>query len=307
MVRYAGIEGGGTTWVVAIAEDDIDNIVDRVSFETTTPGETLAKVKQWLQGQRFDAIGVATFGPVDAKEGSDTFGFITSTPKPGWMNTDVLKGVGINDEFSSFPFQFDTDVNAPALAEFKLKHSSSRDISSCAYITVGTGVGVGLVVNGQTVKGLLHPEAGHLQVKRQEGDTYPGRCPFHGDCIEGMISSGALAERKGCDASELANLSDDDPLWDTCAYYLGQLCADLLLIASPEHIVIGGGVLNRTCLYEKIQNNTLKVLNKYICSDKLTTERISQYITASHWGNEAGLVGSMYLAKQAYEESLAKK
>lgn len=288
--------------MAAIAEDSVENIVERASFETTTPEETLAAVKEWLESKQFDAIGIATFGPVDAKEGSSKFGFITSTPKPGWKNTNVLELLGI-DEDAGIPFKFDTDVNAPALAEYMLKLSSgSRAISSCAYITVGTGIGVGLVINGQTVKGLLHPEGGHLQVKRQEGDGYEGRCPFHRDCVEGMCSSGALAERRQCSPAELATLADDDPLWDTCAYYLGQLCANLLLISSPEHIVIGGGVLNRQCLYEKIQTHTLQVLGGYIVSDLLTRERIGEYITPSQWGNDAGIIGALYLAKQAHDE-----
>jgi len=168
-----------------------------------------------------------------------------------WANTDVVGMVGLRDEFIDIPYRFDTDVNAPALAEFKLNRANNSSTSS-AYITVGTGIGVGLVVNNQTVKGLLHPEAGHIEallklrfivkiliaaffkVKRCPGDAFVGSCPYHRDCIEGMCSTGALAARLNCSSSaELAQIADNDPIWPTCAYYIAQLCAHLILIASP--------------------------------------------------------------------------
>lgn len=307
MVRLCAIEGGGTTWVCAIAVDDIDNTGTSVSFKTTAdPVVTLGEIKKWLQEQEFDAIGIASFGPVDPKEGSPTYGYITSTPKPGWANTDVIRLLGLRDELKHIPFKFDTDVNAPAMAEFMLKLSqdSAKKITSSAYITVGTGVGMGLVVNGETVKGLLHPEAGHLQVKRRDGDDFVGTCPYHQCCVEGMCSSGALSMRKQCSATDLASLSDDDEIWDTCAYYIAQLCVSMILIASPEHIAIGGGLLNRTCLYPKIRKMTTEILNDYIQDDNITTEKISNYIQPSYWGSRAGLVGAAYLAKQAYLSSL---
>ncbi len=169
-MKYAAIEGGGTTWVVALAVDSLDeNFVDRTVFDTETPEFTLGKIREWLSKHEFDAAGIATFGPVDPKVGSPTYGFITSTPKPHWGNTDVLGLLGFRDEFKHIPFKFDTDVNAPAFAEYNLHKTANT--TSCAYITVGTGIGVGLVVNGQSVKGLLHPEAGHIQVRLHSDDT----------------------------------------------------------------------------------------------------------------------------------------
>jgi len=302
-MKFAAVEGGGTTWVVAIAEDSPDNFIDRAEFETNfDPTVTLQAIKAWLfERLPFDAIGIASFGPIDPKIGSSTFGFITSTPKPGWANTDVIGLLGIRDEFNGIPFKFDTDVNAPALAEFEL-HKSQDGSSSCAYITVGTGVGVGLIINGKPVHGLLHPEAGHVQVRVQPGDSFGGSCPFHGQCIEGMCSSGALAARNSITPAELASLPDDDPLWDTCAYYIAQLCANLVLLACPEHISIGGGVLNRSCLYPKIRRMTATILNNYIQHEKITTSKIDEYITPSHWDSHAGIVGAAYLAKVAIDE-----
>jgi len=302
-MSYAAIEGGGTTWVAAIVEGARpDNFVDRKEFVTDEdPKKTLNEIRMWLRAHEFSSIGVASFGPVDAKVGSPTYGFITSTPKPGWANTDVLGLLGIRDEFKHLPFKFDTDVNAPAMAEYRLHRQPGT--TSCAYITVGTGIGVGLVINGNTVQGLVHPEAGHIQTAPFAGDTFQGTCPFHKNCVEGMASSGAVAARKGCLPSELAHLSDDDPVWDACSYYLAQLCANLVLIASPERICIGGGLLNRASLYAKIRSKTQQILAGYIQNENVTTDKIENYIVPSFWGNNAGIVGAAYLAMIALEES----
>lgn len=261
-MRFAAIEGGGTSWQAAIAVDHPDNIIERFRISTSpNPATTLGELREWLSKREFDAIGVATFGPVDANPRSSTYGYITSTPKPGWRNTDVLTLLGVRD-FGK-PFLFDTDVNAPAWAEHIMANESHK--SSSAYITVGTGIGVGLVVNNQTVRGLMHPEAGHIMVARQPEDTFPGTCPFHGACIEGMCASGALTARKHLsDSSELAGLDDEDPLWDSCAYHLAQLIAQLVYIASPERVLLGGGVMNRASLYPKIrvsEISTFPVIN----------------------------------------------
>lgn len=278
--RYAAVEGGGTSWVAAIMENEPHNILERIRVATDTPEKTLGEIRQWLKERKFDAIGVATFGPIDANVTSERYGYITSTPKPGWQDTDVLGLLGVRE--LNVPFLFDTDVNAPALAEHVMY--SDGKTSSCAYITVGTGIGVGMVVNSQTVRGLMHPEAGHLKAARQEGDTFPGNCPYHGACIEGMCASGALVARKQLsDAAELASLPDDDPVWDACAYQLAQLCANLIYIASPERIVFGGGVMNRLSLYPKIRYHVMAVINGYIQSDKLTPEGLVDYIKPAYW------------------------
>jgi fructokinase len=281
-MRLAAIEGGGTTWVCAIAVDAPDNFVERAVFPTADPETTLGQVREWLRSQTFDAIGIASFGPIDAKIGSSTFGYITSTPKPKWGNTNVVGLLGLYDEFKQYPFMFDTDVNAPALAEYTL-HGKAASLTSCAYITVGTGIGVGFVINGQTVKGMMHPEAGHIQVKRCPGDEFPGSCPFHGDCVEGMCSTGALCGKANCSPHDLPNLSDDDIVWEHCAFYIAQLCATMVMVASPELICIGGGVLNRASLYPRIRTQTLKLLNGYIQNELLTEERIHEFIKPSYW------------------------
>jgi fructokinase len=313
MVRLAAIEGGGTTWVCGLLEDSIDQFLERHVIPTTTPDHTLGEVKAWLLSKNVDAIGVVSFGSIDAKLGSPTYGFITSTPKPGWRDTNVLGLIGAYDEFKSIPILFDTDVNAPAIAEFNIQEeenlAKSQSVpSSSAYITIGTGVGVGLVINHGSVKGLLHPEAGHVLVQARPGDEqFPGTCPFHGRCVEGMCSTGALSTRLGIDRHLLPELPDTHEIWDVCAYYIAQLCVSLVLIASPETIRIGGGVMNRTVLYEKTRKMTLELLNGYIASPLLTEENIDHFIGPSRWGDHAGIVGAAYLAKLAYAKSLQER
>ena len=278
-MRLAAVEGGGTTWVAVISEGSPGNIVDRADFVTETPLITLPKIKEWLKTKSFDALGVASFGPIDCRPSSANYGFITTTPKPNWGNTDVLRLLGVYDEFKDIPHKFDTDVNAPAYAEYRLFTAGQ---TSCAYITVGTGVGVGLVVNGQTVHGLSHPEAGHINVAKCAGDDFVGTCPFHGSCIEGLISTGALSKRRGISADELPLLTDDDKLWDITAYYLAQLCVSLILMTCPERIIIGGGLMNRTVLYKKIRAHTVTILGGYIQLEPVTSN-IDTYIVPSDW------------------------
>ena len=201
---------------------------------------------------------------------------------------------------------FDTDVNAPALAEFKGRKDLINK-SSIAYITVGTGVGVGLVVNGKSIHGMLHPEAGHILCQKLKSDeNFNGTCPFHGSCIEGMCSTGSLSKRRQCDVSELPNLSDDDELWNICAFYIAQLCVNLIMITSVEHISIGGGVLNRTILYTLVRKHVHTLLGGYIENDSLTLNNLDNYITEPLSGSKAGILGAVYLGQLAYtkEEDL---
>lgn len=308
MPRYAAVEAGGTSFSVAISEDpDTTKIVESANFPTTSPQETLDKVVAWLKERKFDSLGVASFGPVDLDEESPHYGYITTTPKPNWGFTPLLKAFDCFD----VPKGFDTDVNAPALSEAHVGgHGvNGKSVSSCAYITVGTGVGVGVVVGGVPVHGLVHPEAGHLLVPRRADDLvsgFKGTCPFHGDCIEGLVATGALSARLSLPASELPNLPDSHALWEITGHYLAALCANLIYTVSPSVIVIGGGVLNRDCLYDIIRKKTLELLNGYIVSPKLTPEGISKYIVRSKFGNSSGLVGALELSRVTYHKKNTK-
>jgi len=299
------VEAGGTSFCVAIANSsNITELIDRVVFPTTTPQETLSNVVEWLKQRKFDALGVASFGPIELDKASPNYGNITTTPKPGWQNAPVLKAFDIFD----VPKGFDTDVNGAAITEYSIGNhgKGKRTIASTAYITVGTGVGVGIVVDGQPVHGLLHPEMGHSIVARYPGDeNFKSTCPFHRNCVEGVVSTGALAARLGIPASELPKVLDTDPVWEVIGFYLAELCANLVLTVSPSVIVIGGGVMNRDCLYRIVRKQTLELLNGYINSPMITPERIDEYIVRSPFGNNSGIVGALELGRIALQNNKA--
>eukprot|EP01029_Cantina_marsupialis_P027827 TRINITY_DN774054_c0_g1_i1.p1 TRINITY_DN774054_c0_g1~~TRINITY_DN774054_c0_g1_i1.p1 ORF type:complete len:346 (-),score=110.43 TRINITY_DN774054_c0_g1_i1:259-1296(-) len=298
--RFAAVEAGGTTWLVAICEGEPTNVLEYAEFDTssTNPSETLEACVKWLEDKDFDAIGIASFGPVDLHKDSEHYGFITSTPKPNWQYTDV---VGAFKKFNK-PIGFDTDVNAAAIAEAEL--GGHKDTKSCAYVTVGTGIGVGVVVDGKPLHGHMHPEAGHIMFPRHSFDEkidFKGSCPFHGGCLEGMAASGAIADRLKVDRKELANLEDSDPVWDCIAHYLAHCCLSLTLTVSPDVIVLGGGVLKRTGLIEKTRELFVKYLNEYV-SVPPAEDYIKTSVHTENGGLGAGLVGAACLAQKAGEK-----
>ncbi|EDQ85925.1 uncharacterized protein MONBRDRAFT_33963 [Monosiga brevicollis MX1] len=295
---YAAVEGGGTSWRAAIAVGRPDNIVERTTFKTEKPEVTLVAIRKWLDARKYDSLGIGTFGPIQPDRSHPQYGCITSTPKPFWKNAKVVQTLCP----SGIPHLFDTDVNAPAYAEFLALHATNPGLTSLAYITVGTGVGIGLVINGQPVHGLLHPEGGHMLIRRQPGETFAGVCPFHKDCVEGLVSAPALAARRGVSQEELANLDDDDFIWDAAADALANACANLLLTVSPQAIVISGGVMLRACLFDKVRARTLELLAGYVDVEQLL-QRPEEVIRPSTWGNNAGIMGALHLSKTALERS----
>lgn len=290
----AAVELGGTSCRVAVAyADDPTTTVDLVEVPTIDPNSTVRAIATFLRGHvSFVALGIASFGPIDLDKSSSTYGFITTTVKPGWQNFNLL---GAFSEFH-VPIGFDTDVNAPALAE--LKYGGHENVDSCAYITVGTGVGVGVVVDGNPVHGLAHPEGGHIMVLRKSDDQYPGWSHIHRESVESMASARACAERIGVDPSELASAADDHPAWEDIAYYLAQACITITYIASPQVIVLSGGVLKRTILFEKIRKH-FEILNDgYIGVEKLRNN-LDKFIVPSAYGNQIGIIGALELARRA--------
>lgn len=287
--------------MVAIGEGDPMNIVERAEFPTLEPKDTLNQVTEWLAAREYDSLGVAMFGPLDLDFGSTTWGYITTTPKQGWQNVDVM---GPLRAVRSVPHGFDTDVNAPALEEFR--HFAQPREQSCAYVTVGTGVGVGLVINGQSVKGLVHPEGGHIPALQRKGDSYPGAPGPHPWSVEGLCSAGAIAERAGVPMEKLKDLPDDAEVWTDVAWMLGSLCATLTLLCSVERIVLGGGVLQRTSLFPKIRQAAREILNGYIKHPKVLTDGptgIDGFIVPSVRGNDAGIYGALALAADAMKRA----
>jgi len=307
MPRFAGVEGGGTSFVVCIGEcegyDQPIRIIERAEFPTQVPpSETIKKVVAWLQTREYEALGVASFGPVDMNPLSPTWGYITTAPKPGWQHVDLM---GPLLAVRRVPAAFDTDVNAPALEEFR--HFAQPGETSCAYITVGTGIGVGLVLNGKCVHGLVHPEGGHIPVmKRQADDAYPGMSNFHPWSVETQCAAKALAERAGVQPEQLSILPDSHEVWTDAAWMLGGLCATLCALTSVERIVLSGGVMQRLSLFPKIRQCTRQILDGYIQHPRVLEDGsngIDGYIVPSVRGNEAGIFGALALAADAHKQA----
>jgi len=290
---YLGaIEAGGTKFVCAVGDGD-GNVYERVTFPTTTPEETFGQVIDFFKQYDVEAIGIGTFGPVDLHRDSPTYGYITSTPKPHWSNVDF---VGAIKKHFPVPIGFDTDVNAAALGE--QLWGAAKGNQSCIYITVGTGIGVGAIVEGRLVHGLLHPEMGHIFIRRHPDDEFAGSCPIHGDCLEGLASGPAIEKRWGKKGIELSDRTD---VWELEAFYLGQAIAQYILILSPEKVIVGGGVAHQPSLLPLVRQNVLDFLNGYVQHDAIL-RHIDDYIVRPGLGDNAGICGALALAKQALEK-----
>ncbi|WP_264191181.1 ROK family protein [Fictibacillus halophilus] len=281
------IEAGGTKFVCGIGNENGD-IIEKISFPTTTPEETLKLVTDYFKGKQIEALGVGSFGPIDLNQESSTYGFITSTPKKHWKNVNLL---GELKKHIDVPMAFDTDVNAAALGE--LEWGAAKGLDSCIYMTVGTGIGVGAVTEGKLIHGMLHPEMGHILVKRHEDDTYKGNCPFHGDCLEGMASGPAIENRWG---QKGVVLSANPQVWELEAYYLAQALVNYILVLSPKKLILGGGVMQQKQLFPIIIENVVNLLNGYIQHENLLV-CIDEYIVPPELGDNAGLCGALALAK----------
>ncbi len=293
MLLYGGIEAGGTKFVCALG-DGLGQLAGFARFPTTTPEETLGRVTRFFETHaqgRPVALGVGSFGPIDLDPDSPLYGHITTTPKPGWQDTPIVQP--LTDQLG-LPVAFDSDVAVAAVGEHRF--GAGRGVSPLLYLTVGTGIGGGLLVDGKPYHGLLHPEMGHIAVARLPGDAFAGSCPYHGDCLEGMASGTAIAVRVGGDPE---NLADDDPVWDTVAHYLGSGVASLVLALSPRRIVIGGGVTARKGLCERIHAATEAALAGYVSHPALT-EGLGTYIVAPALGARAGVLGAMALARDLH-------
>ena len=281
----ASIELGGTKAIVGIARDPLVPLA-RGRIATEAPAATLSAITTFLldaaQGEPISAIGIASFGPLDLAHGR-----IGATPKPGWSHTDLC---GYFAEAFNCPVALDTDVNGAALAEARLGAGQGR--GSLAYITVGTGIGGGLVINDRPVHGLLHPEMGHLRAHPVAGDAYPGCCPYHGGCIEGLASGPAIVARFGRTLGELAA---DHPFRQVLAEYLGQLAAAIVLISSPERIVIGGGVMADSALHGAVAEAMRRELAGYLPAAVIGAP---DFIVPPALGEDSGLIGGFLLAQE---------
>lgn len=284
-----GIEAGGTKFVCAVGTGP-DDIRAEARFPTTTPEETIGRTLDFFreQAQRHgpvEAVGIASFGPVDPNPGSPTYGYITTTPKPGWASTDLA---GAIREALQVPIGFDTDVNIAGLGEWRW--GAAQGLDTFIYLTIGTGIGGGGLVNGQLMHGLVHPEMGHIPLPHDwEVDPYEGCCPFHGDCLEGMASGPAMAERWGQPATQLP---PDHAAWDLEAHYLALALRGFICTLSPERIILGGGVMQQEQLFPLIRRKVQTSLNGYVQSPAIL-EAIDEYIVPPALGGQAGVLGAI--------------
>ena len=286
----AGIEIGGTTSAVAIS-DRIGNIIWKKKGIPTgrslTPEQAIDGFSKVLKesGYNFEKIGIASFGPLDLKKGT-----MGNTPKPGWGKFPLVDAV--QKRFPGKKIILETDVNAPAFCEYVEYHKEDPSITSLAYITIGTGVGLGLYSDNKLYHGAMHPEFGHIKIHKRDEDKFQGTCPFHGDCIEGLCSSGGISKRLGIQPDDIRHLPQDHPVWEIYADYVGQSAASAALAYSLDAFVIGGGITTgdgRDYLYPKIQEYCNKYLNGYIKPPR---------ILKPHYGKDAGLMGACAIAFQ---------
>jgi fructokinase len=290
-ILYGGIEAGGTKFNCIVASGP-DQVLAEARFPTTTPEQTIGQVIAFFkQYPSIAAVGVACFGPLDLNRLSPTYGSITSTPKPGWANTDIR---GQLQRELGVPVGFDTDVNAAAVAEGLW--GACQGLSNFVYFTIGTGVGGGAVVNGSPLHGLVHPEMGHIVLPHDHQiDPFPGWCPFHQDCFEGLAAGPAINKRWGCPAE---TLPPDHPAWDLEATYIGLAMQSIICTLSPERIVLGGGVMQQAHLFPLIRQKTQAFLNQYVQSPTILN-KMDDYIVPPGLDTHSGMMGALALAQQA--------
>lgn len=293
---FGGIEAGGTKFNCIVAHDP-DHILAEITIPTRSPADTISEVVGFFKdsetkhGIHLTAMGVACFGPVNLDKNDAQYGSITSTPKVQWQNTPLISLLKTHFDI---PFEFDTDVNGAALGEGKW--GAGHGLSDFIYITIGTGIGGGVISNGHPVHGLVHPELGHMLMKHDLArDPFEGICPFHGDCLEGLASGPAMSKRWELSTHEMPS---DHPAWDLEALYIGQAIHNWCLVYSPKRVILGGGVMKKSGLLEKIRIVVRESLNGYIASPLITTEN-DTFVVVPQLGDRAGSLGAIVLASMA--------
>ncbi len=283
---FGALEAGGTKMVMAIGNEH-GEILEQLSIPTETPDITMIKIIDYFKDKEIEALGIGSFGPIDLDKGSITYGSITSTPKLAWVNYNIVNEL---KSALQLPIGFDTDVNASALGE--ATWGSMKGLNSGIYITIGTGVGVGVYMNGSLLHGMLHPEAGHVLLSKHPEDTFEGVCPYHPNCMEGLASGPSIEKRWNKKAYEL---TDNLKVWELEAYYIAQGIVNYILTLSPHKIVLGGGVMHQEQLFPLIRKEVARLLNGYIKTRQM--EELDQYIVPASLKDNQGILGCIQLAK----------
>ena len=289
---YGGIEAGGTKFVCAVGSG-LHDLRDLRRIPTTKPSETIRQVIDFFNLHKgLSAIGIAAFGPVDLDVKSPTWGYITSTPKPFWAFTDLA---GIIGRSLKVRIGFDTDVNGAALGEHRW--GAAQGLDNFIYLTIGTGIGGGGMINGKLMHGLVHPEMGHVRIPHDTtADPYKGHCPFHGDCFEGLACGPAILERWGQPSEALPA---DHPAWALEARYIALALHNYICTLSPQKVILGGGIMEQSQLLPMVRNDVQQLLNSYVRAKEIMKD-IDNYIVPPKLGSQAGVLGAIALAIQAH-------
>lgn len=290
IMLFGALEAGGTKMVCAIGNEN-GEILERISIPTETPDITMPRMAEFFKGKGIAALGIACFGPIDLNRSSETYGYITTTPKLPWKNYDIC---GYFKKELNIPVGFDTDVNGSMLGE--ATWGCAKGLDTAIYITVGTGIGVGVLAGGSLLHGMLHPEAGHILMPVRSDDTYAGKCPYHGTCLEGMAAGPAIEARWGAPAKELA---DRPEVWDLEAYYLAHALTSYIMILSPQKIIMGGGVMHQTQLMDKVRAYVKEMVNGYLVTKEL--EDLENYIVLPSLDDNQGIMGALKLGMMELE------
>ncbi|MCP4537187.1 MAG: ROK family protein [Chloroflexi bacterium] len=295
-MSWGGIEAGGTKFVCAVGTGP-DDVRAEVRFPTTTPAETIGQAIEFFRQKQakepLAAVGIVSFGPVDPNPNSSTFGYITTTPKPGWAHTDFAGSVR---EALGVPVGFDTDVNGAALSEHRW--GAAQGLDTFVYLTIGTGIGGGGIVDGQLIHGLMHPEMGHFLIPHDwERDPYPGFCPYHGDCFEGLAAGPALEARWG---QRGETLPADHQAWSLEAHYIALGLMSIICVLLPQRVILGGGVMEQSELFPLVRQEVQELFNGYLQVPEIL-EQIDDYIVPPGLGNRAGVLGAIALAQRITE------
>ncbi len=285
---YGALEAGGTKMVCAIG-DETGKIHEQVSIPTTTPEETMAAIIDYFKDKDIAAIGVACFGPINLNTESATYGYITSTPKTAWKNYNI---VGTLKDALKIPVGFDTDVNGSLLGE--ITYGCAKGLTDAIYLTIGTGIGGGVMTNGKLLHGMLHPELGHIIMAKRADDKGECVCPFHDNCFEGLASGPSIEKRWGKKAKELA---DDMAVWELEADYIGTALVNYCMTLSPKKIILGGGVMHQTQLFPLIRDVFRRKMAGYISTSELGN--LEEYIVPASLNDDQGIMGAIKLAIDA--------
>lgn len=303
MNQFIGIEGGGTKFV-CVHGTNPDDLQNRTVINTQSPQQTLQEVIDYIRAAQgrvnIQAIGLAVFGPLDLDHASSTYGYITTTPKSGWANFNI---VGALKQAFNLPIGFDTDVNGAALGEYRW--GAARGLSDFIYLTVGTGIGGGAMIDGNLLHGAMHPEMGHILIPQDiNRDAFTGVCQYHKNCLESLASGTSMSARWQVDSA--LDLPSDHEAWDLEAHYLGLGIANYILTLSPQRIILGGGVMHQTHLLQKIRNEVVKCLNGYIKFEKII-KQLDKYLVKPGLKDNSGICGALALAEKSYHEVISQK